>query len=57
MTLIGEENLPSISSQVKDAFRLAILADETTDKSIKSQLNVVVRYSKVDTLTNNVLVL
>ena len=28
-----------------------MIADETTDKSIKSQLSIVVRYSKGDTLT------
>ena len=51
ITLIGEEILSSISSEVKDASCFAVIADETTDKSIKSQLSIVVRYLKGDTLT------
>ena len=51
ITLIGEEILSSISSEVKNAFCFAVIADEITDKSIKSQLNIVVRYLKGDTLT------
>ena len=43
ITLIGEEILSSISSEVKDASCFAVIADETTDKSIKSQLSIVVR--------------
>ena len=37
ITLIGEEILSSISSEVKDASCFAVIADETTDKSINSQ--------------------
>ena len=51
ITLIGEEILSSIFSVVKDASCFALIADETTDKSIKSQLSIVVRYLKYDTLT------
>ena len=51
ITPIGEEVLLSISSELKDASCLAVIADETTDKSIKSQLSVVVRYLNGDTLT------
>ena len=36
ITLNGEEILSSISSEVKDAFCLAVIADETFDKSLKS---------------------
>ena len=36
ITLIGEEISSSISSKVKDASYFAVIADETTDKSIKS---------------------
>ena len=36
ITLIGEEILSSISSEVIDAFYLAVIADETTDKFLKS---------------------
>ena len=36
ITLIGEKILSSISSDVKDASCFAIIAEETTDKSIKS---------------------
>ena len=50
ITLIGEKNLLSISSEVKDASCFAVLA-ETTDKSMKSQLSIVVRYLKGNTLT------
>ena len=38
-------------SEVKDTSCFAVIADETTDKSIKSQLSIVVRYLKGDTLT------
>ena len=51
ITLIGEEILSSINSEVKDAFCFAVIADKTTDKSIKSQLSTVVRYLKRDILT------
>ena len=51
ITLIGEEILSSINSEVKDAFCFAVIADRTTDKSIKSQLSTVVRYLKRDILT------
>ena len=50
ITLIGDEILPNISSEVKDASCLAVIADETTDKSIKSQLSVVARYLSDDAL-------
>ena len=46
ITLTGEEILSSISSEVKDISCFAVIADETTDKSIKSQLSIVVGYSK-----------
>ena len=46
--LIGKEILSSISSQVKDAL---CFANETSDKSIKSQSSIVVKYLKGDTLT------
>ena len=48
ITLIGDEILSSISSEVKDA---SCIADETIDKLIKSRLSIVVRYLKGDTLT------
>ena len=51
ITLIGEEILSSISSEVKDASSFAVIADETTNKLIKSQVSIVVRYLKGDTLT------
>ena len=51
ITLIGEEILSSIFSEVKNASCFAVMADETTDKLIKSQLSIVVRYLKDDTLT------
>ena len=51
ITLIGEEILSSVSSEVKDTSCFAVVADEATDKSIKSQLSIVVRYLKGDTLT------
>ena len=50
ITLISEEILPSISSEVKDASCFAVIADETTDKLLKSQLSIVVRYLNDDTL-------
>ena len=53
ITLIGEEILFSIFSEVEHASCFAVIADETTDKSIKSQLSivVVVKCLKGDTLT------
>ena len=51
ITLIGKEILSSISSEVKDASYFAVIADETTDKLLKSQLSIVVRYLKDCTLT------
>ena len=51
ITLIGKKILSSILSEVKDAFCFAVIADETTNKSIKSQLSIVVIYLKDDTLT------
>ena len=50
ITLIGKEILSSISSEVKDASCFAVIADETTEKLMKSQLSIVVRYFKGDTL-------
>ena len=44
ITLIGEKLLSSICSGVKDASCFAVIADKTTNKSIKSQLSIVVRY-------------
>ena len=51
ITLIVEEILSSISSEHKDASCFAVIADETTDYSIKSELSIVERYLKGDTLT------
>ena len=51
IALIGEEILLDISSEVKKAPWFAVIEDETTDKSMKSQLSIVVRYLKGDTLT------
>ena len=42
ITLIGEEILSSISFEIKDSSRFAVIADETTNKSIKSQESIVV---------------
>ena len=50
ITLIVEEILSSISSEVKDVSCFAVIAGKTTDKSIKSQLSIVVRYLKGKTL-------
>ena len=44
ITLIGEKVLSSICSGVEDASCFAVIADETTNKSTKSQLSIVVRY-------------
>ena len=41
ITLIGEEILSNISSEVKDDSCFTVIEDETTDKSIKSQLSIV----------------
>ena len=49
ITIIREEILSSISSEVKDAFCFAVIADEISDKSIKSQLSIIVSYLKGDT--------
>ena len=49
ITLIGKEVLSSSSSEVKDASCFAVILDETTHKSIKSQLSIV-RYLKCDNL-------
>ena len=38
ITLIGEEILSSISSEVKDAFCFAVITDKTTSKSIKKSV-------------------
>ena len=51
ITLTGEEILSRISFEVEDASCFAVIADETTDKLIKSQLRIVVRHLKGDTLT------
>ena len=51
ITLIGKEILSSISSEVKDASCFVVIADETTDKLLKSQWSIVVRYLKDCTLT------
>ena len=51
ITLIGEEILSSISSEVEDASCFAVIADKTIDKSKKSQLSIVERYLKGDTKT------
>ena len=51
ITLVGEEILSSVSSEVKCASCFAIIADKITDKLMKSQLRIVVRYLKGDTLT------
>ena len=40
ITLIGAEILSSISSEVKDASCFAVIADQTTNKLIKSQLSM-----------------
>ena len=56
ITLIGEVLLSSISSEVKDASCLIVIADETTDKLIKSHMSKVECYLKDDTLTEDVLV-
>ena len=49
--LIDEEILSSLSFEVKDTPCFAVIADETTDKSIKCQLSIVIRYLNSDTLT------
>ena len=51
ITLIGEEVLSSISSKVKDASCFAVIVDEKIRQIDKSQLSIVVRYLKGDTLT------
>ena len=51
ITLIDEEIQSNISSEVQNASCFAVIADETTDKSTKSQLSMVVRYLKDDVLT------
>ena len=50
ITLIGEDILSSISSEVKDDSCFTVIADEITNKSVKSQLNIIVRYLKGNTL-------
>ena len=42
ITLIGDKIFSSISFEVKSASCFAVIADETTDKSIKSQLSIVI---------------
>ena len=54
ITLIGKEIFSSISSEVKDAFCFAVIADETTDKLTKRQLSIIVRYLKGDTFKNRI---
>ena len=51
ITLTGEGILSTISFEVKNAFCFVGIANETTDKSIKRQLSVVVRYFKDNILT------
>ena len=51
ITQSGEEILSSVSSEVKHASCFVVIADDTTDKSMTGQLNIVVRYLKGDTLT------
>ena len=51
ITLIGEEILLSISFEIKNFSCFAIIADETTDQLIKSQLSRVVKYLKGNNLT------
>ena len=51
IALIGEKILSSIASEIEDASCFAVTANETTDKSIKSHLGIVVRYLKGDTST------
>ena len=55
IAIIGEEILSTISSEVKEAPCFAVIADETTDKSTKSQLSIVVRYLKGDVNFNGAL--
>ena len=50
ITLIGEEIFSTISSEVKDASCFTVIVGETTNKSIKSRLSIVVKYLKGDTL-------
>ena len=50
ITLIVEDILSSIFAEVKDAFCFAVIADESTNKLIKSQLSIVVKYLKGDIL-------
>ena len=45
-TLIGEKILSSISSKVKHASCFAVIAEETTDKSIKSQFEYICKIFK-----------
>ena len=49
--LTGKELLIGIFSEAKEAPCFAVIADETVDKSIKSQLIIVIRYLKGDTST------
>ena len=50
ITLIGEEILSSISSAVKETSCFYSNCRRNSDKSIKSQLSIVRRYLKGDTL-------
>ena len=51
ITLTGEEILSSISFEIKDASCFAIIADKTSNRSLKNLLSIVVRYLKGDTFT------
>ena len=51
IALSGEELLIGIFSEAKEARCFAVIADESVDKSIKSQLIIVIRYLKSDTST------
>ena len=50
ITLIVEDILSSIFAEVKNASCFAVIADESTNKLIKSQLSIVVKYLKGDIL-------
>ena len=51
ITLIDKKILSVFLLKFKMLLAFAVIADETTDKSIKSQLSIVVRYLKCDTMT------
>ena len=45
------------SSEVKDAFCFAVIADKTTDKLTKSQLSIAVKYQNSNALTERCIVI